>query len=237
MKAGRACADCSTDLSGYHSQTVRCAGCKVEHKRKIGLAYYQKNADRIRKRANDWHHANPDRAREAKRAWYEASRDAERERHRRRYQGDGRQLALDRATAHYQANRERVLERARSDEGRKRARERQRRLREDPAHRLYMNTSRMVRDALAERKAGRGWEALVGYSLADLTAHLERQFGRGMSWSNYGDWHIDHIVPRAAHHFTGPEDPEFRACWALTNLRPMWATENKSKSAKRTHLL
>ena len=67
--------------------------------------------------------------------------------------------------------------------------------------------------------------------------HLERQFLPGMTWGNRGEWHIDHIVPLASFTFTSPDDPEFRAAWALTNLRPLWAKDNIRKSAKRTHLI
>lgn len=37
--------------------------------------------------------------------------------------------------------------------------------------------------------------------------------------------------------FSSEADPEFKACWALTNLRPLWGEENIDKRAKRTHLL
>jgi hypothetical protein len=36
----------------------------------------------------------------------------------------------------------------------------------------------------------------VGYSREQLRMHIEAQFSEGMSWANYGEWHIDHIVPK-----------------------------------------
>lgn len=86
-------------------------------------------------------------------------------------------------------------------------------------------------------KGGRSWQELVDYSVNDLIAHLERQFLTGMSWDNYGDWHVDHIVPASSFQYETPEDADFKSCWALTNLRPMWAKENISKGAKRLHLI
>lgn len=47
-------------------------------------------------------------------------------------------------------------------------------------------------------KNGRKWNDLVGYSTDELLTHLEKQFKPGMSWDNYGEWHVDHIIPRAA---------------------------------------
>ncbi|MDO3431151.1 hypothetical protein QWJ46_00490 [Rhizobium sp. CBN3] len=78
-------------------------------------------------------------------------------------------------------------------------------------------------------KAGRKWELLVGYTIDDLMAHLEKKFTPGMSWDNYGDWHIDHEVPKSAFNYETPEHLDFKRCWALNNLRPMWAKANISK--------
>ena len=86
--------------------------------------------------------------------------------------------------------------------------------------------------ALKGKKNGRKWESLVGYTLEDLMQHLEKQFQPGMTWENYGEWHLDHIQPRAAHFYTDSTDPDFQRCWALENLQPLWAKDNKEKSAK-----
>jgi hypothetical protein len=77
---------------------------------------------------------------------------------------------------------------------------------------------------------GRPWEALLGYTRDELAAHLERRFIEGMSWSNMEKWHIDHIVPVASFSFQAPDDPEFKACWMLSNLQPLWAKDNIRKS-------
>jgi len=87
------------------------------------------------------------------------------------------------------------------------------------------------------QKGGRPWRSLVGYSLADLKRHLERQFTRGMSWENMGKWHIDHILPLSSFTYSDPADPDFRVAWALANLRPLWGQENQKKSASREMLL
>ena len=44
------------------------------------------------------------------------------------------------------------------------------------------------------KKLGTTFE-LLNFTPEDLIAHLEKQFTKGMNWSNYGKWHIDHIVP------------------------------------------
>lgn len=107
----------------------------------------------------------------------------------------------------------------------------------DPSVRLHNSISVLVRRSLRKGKAGRRWETLVGYSLADLISHLERQFLPGMAWCNLGKWHVDHILPRSMFDFNAADDPEFKACWALTNLRPLWRPDNLAKGSKRLHLI
>ena len=88
------------------------------------------------------------------------------------------------------------------------------------------------------KRQGRGkvWEA-VGYSADELRAHLERQFVRGMTWERFlsGEIHIDHIVPKSRFDLDSLE--ELRACYALSNLRPLWAADNVREGARRAVLL
>ncbi len=101
------------------------------------------------------------------------------------------------------------------------------------AHRLLdRRMTGSIWAALRSRKAGRSWESLVGYTLDDLAAHLERQFASGMSWDNIGEWHVDHVRPRSAFSYSSPDDAAFKECWALPNLQPLWAIENMSKGAR-----
>ncbi len=86
-----------------------------------------------------------------------------------------------------------------------------------------------IRKSLRGNKNGSPWELLVGYTVTDLKKHLQRQFGPGMSWNNYGEWHIDHIIPINAFNFNSSDDMDFKRCWALKNLQPLWAHENRIK--------
>jgi hypothetical protein len=72
---------------------------------------------------------------------------------------------------------------------------------------------------------------LVGCSIEFLKQHLEKQFTKGMSFKNYGKWHIDHIKPCAKFDLSKPS--EQRKCFNYTNLQPLWAKDNLKKSNKR----
>jgi len=81
-------------------------------------------------------------------------------------------------------------------------------------------------------KNGKHWETLVDFSLSQLKKHLERKFKPGMTWENYGEWHIDHKIPLAVFNFNSPDDLDFKRAWTLKNLQPLWATENRKKGPR-----
>lgn len=71
---------------------------------------------------------------------------------------------------------------------------------------------------------------LLGCSVENLKKWLEDRFKEGMSWDNYGEWHIDHILPCASFNLLDPEQQ--RLCFNYKNLQPLWASENMSKGSK-----
>ncbi len=107
-------------------------------------------------------------------------------------------------------------------------------MRSTPEGMLYHRMSQAIRQALRGAKRKCKWESLLGYSVKELKAHLESQFREGMTWEKFlgGGIHIDHIIPRMNFNYTSPNDPEFKECWALSNLQPIWPRENSVSGAK-----
>jgi hypothetical protein len=70
----------------------------------------------------------------------------------------------------------------------------------------------------------------VGCSIDELKEHLSNQFTDGMSWDNYGEWHIDHITPCAS--FDLSKESDIFDCFNYSNLQPLWAKDNLAKGAK-----
>jgi hypothetical protein len=106
------------------------------------------------------------------------------------------------------------------------------RIRKTPEGAIRNRISCQLYDALHGRKLFRTSESLLGYSISELRAHLEKQFLRGMSWENMGLWHIDHITPLSSFKITSVDDAavNVKRAWALPNLRPLWAADNIKKS-------
>ena len=69
---------------------------------------------------------------------------------------------------------------------------------------------------------------LLGCEWETVKQHIERQFTKGMTWDNQGEWHVDHIIPLAS---ANTEEELIKLCH-YTNLQPLWAKDNLSKSDK-----
>ena len=102
----------------------------------------------------------------------------------------------------------------------------------DHIFRLNSNISGAIYKSLKGNKNGYHWEKLVGYSQENLRKHLEDQFKDGMTWGNYGEWVIDHKIPKSLFNIISAKCKGFKKCWALENLQPLWKDENKRKSNK-----
>ncbi|WP_312999685.1 hypothetical protein [Leclercia sp.] len=68
------------------------------------------------------------------------------------------------------------------------------------------------------------------FTVSELKQHLESLFVGGMSWDNYGKWHIDHIKPCSL--FDQSDEGQLKDCWSLSNLQPLWAEDNIKKGNK-----
>jgi len=101
--------------------------------------------------------------------------------------------------------------------------------RSTPTGRLNNMMGSDIHRALKKQKKGRQWESLVGYTVEQLKKHLEKNFLLGMTWENRSEWHIDHIIPKSVFNYETPQDIDFKKCWSLKNLRPIWKEDNLKK--------
>jgi hypothetical protein len=198
-------------------------------------AAYAAQRDTVRERQRAHYAANPDAYAARRATYYEKNRAAILAQKREAYQSDP-EAKLARDKAYREAHAQKIAEKVKLRRGRINA-ARKMRYHSCAKFRLRMAISAAVAQSIETGKSGASWETLVGYTAKELMAHLERQFTKGMSWRNRSLWHIDHIIPVASFDFSSPEDAEFKACWALYNLRPIWAKENLSKNSKRLLLI
>ena len=173
-------------------------------------------------RSRKWYSENRNRHRDMTKSWLERNKERA-SAYYANYRVENRDKCLKATSEWASKNRAYLNEREKK------------RIKEDAKYRLTRN----VRTAISKMLSGsQGSSRHLPYSVDELKDHLERQFVDGMTWDNYGSfWHVDHIVPVAAFPIIGPDCDGFRACWALSNLRPLKAEENLSKGARRTYLI
>ncbi len=105
----------------------------------------------------------------------------------------------------------------------------------DPGKRLRYNlrtrVSVLLRKALLQKGMTKSFSVsrdVLGYTGAELRAHLESQFTRKMNWANYASyWEVDHIIECARFDLT--DLGQCRSCFALENLRPLRIKRNRSR--------
>lgn len=171
--------------------------------------------ERIRAQGAEWRKANPEVKRERDRAYRQANwatlLECKREYDRARRAADPEYVERQKATLQ---------------------RSRKRRWKTDPQFRMSCVLRNRLKDALGGTQKAATTLDLVGIDWAGLVDHIEKQFLPGMSWDNYGyeTWHVDHIRPCASFDLTDPAQQ--RECFHYTNLQPLWAKDNLSKSAR-----
>ncbi len=70
---------------------------------------------------------------------------------------------------------------------------------------------------------------ILGCDMTFFKKWIEFRFDYNMNWNNYGkEWHIDHILPINQFNFKNQND--LNICFHWTNLQPLNAKDNQSKS-------
>lgn len=206
-----ACKDCRnksnrerSERIGYDAIYAR-AKSSPGHKEKRAEAY-QKNAEKIKERSREWKRENKEKASVARKEEYARNRD--------RYIARAKQWA--------ESNQERRREIGANYS---------RRVNKNPAMKPALMARKLLHRVLfstGRKKFGKTF-SILGYNKDQFCHHIERQFVEGMSWCNHGEWHVDHIISVSEMIHLGVSDPA--KINALSNLRPVWASDNLSKGA------
>lgn len=98
----------------------------------------------------------------------------------------------------------------------------------EPLFKLICNLRRSTSMSFKGLRKDKKTIELLGCSLEEARVHLEASFSQGMSWLNYGKWHVDHIIPISS----AKNKEQLEKLWHYSNLQPLWAKDNLSKSDK-----
>ena len=179
-----------------------CKSCVKERKKE----YYQANKERIKEQIKEYYQANKERKKEYNKEYRENNKEQIKECHKKYYQDNKEKI--NKKTLEYQ---------------------KVKRLKDS----LYkMKGNLRTRTSIAFKNKGYSkntkTQEMLGVNWEVCKAHIERQFTKGMKWSNQGEWHIDHIIPLAS---AKTEEGLKKLCH-YSNLQPLWADDNLIKSDK-----
>lgn len=91
-------------------------------------------------------------------------------------------------------------------------------------YKIKKNLRRRVHHALNGKTKSFSTMKLIGCTPEYFKEYIESLFLENMSWDNYGEWHIDHIIPCFSFDLSIPEQQE--KCFHYSNQRPLWKTDN-----------
>lgn len=214
--ASKLCSKCQLDqeLSSFNKDKSHKDGyrsvCRMCQKRATN-AWYRGNKEYCNTRHKEWIAQNPDRNVELQKRW--------RETHKKQ--------CAQRCKEWYDANKTKdSYEKHRS---RRRLYKKQRK-ESDLNFKILCNLRIRLWHAVKNgQKRGKTLE-LLECSIEELRTHLESLFFPGMSWENYGEWHIDHKIPLASFDLTDSE--QLKQAGHYKNLQPLWAKDNFIKGDK-----
>lgn len=94
--------------------------------------------------------------------------------------------------------------------------------------RIIKNQRNRIKELLTNKPCS--FSKSIGCSTEFLKEHLQSKFQPGMTWNNYGEWHVDHIKPLSKFDLTNID--QFKEACHYINLQPLWAKDNILKSNK-----
>jgi hypothetical protein len=188
-----------------------------EKRKEYRKEWYSKNSEKVKSMENLRYHLNKDVINERRKTLYNTDEliKTKVKEQQRKYYENNKELFSKQAKLWTELNRDR-----RNEISKKHYNE----------YKTLMICRRLIKRAL--KYLGTEKESttieLLGYSPSQLKETIESKFIGGMSWDNYGEWHIDHIKPISS--FDKTENP--KVINSLDNLQPLWAFDNLSKGSK-----
>jgi hypothetical protein len=167
--------------------------------------YREKHADKINAYQRDYYCANQDQIRLRCKELYAEHRDSERQR----------------VSVYYASRPDKRREKGKRDYAKM-----------SINSKIASSLRRRIRSFVKQEYKTLPTFSLLGCSIDEFKKYMEGLFQVGMSWTNHGEWHIDHKRPCASFDLLNAE--EQKQCFHFTNLQPLWAAENIKKGKQIT---
>lgn len=206
--------------------TGQCCECNSERAKD----YYNKNKDKITEQRKDYRKQNKNKISEGMKGYYKQNKDKLSKR-KKNYYKQNKDKINEQSKNYYNENKDTITEKKKEYYNENKDMilvQKKEYHKQNPAPKFLRDSlNRIFNNWKGGRKK---MEKLHGYTFEQLVARIEFQFKDGMSWDNRSEWHIDHKKPIARFLEQGITDPKIIN--ALSNLQPLWAKDNLSKSNK-----
>jgi len=235
----RPLAEFNKNKSSSDGHRSKCRDCDRKYKsknknkiRNLSKEYYKKNSEIIKTQVKEYQHNNQEKIKVREQAYRKKNKEKISTR-RKKYYDANQEALIEYGKKYRKQNKDKISEYKKEYFQKNKAsiaKHKRIRYKEDIHYRLAkVLRNRLYHAVVGTVKAGSAIQEL-GCSIEELKAHLEDKFQRGMTWENYGEWHIDHIKPLAGFDLANLE--QFKMACRYTNLQPLWAEENILKGAK-----
>jgi len=203
---------------------------KKMRKRAESKRYREKNKDKIRLRKKAWletnkeyhknyYNNNKNEFKLKSKKYYELNKDVLQLQHKEYYQKNKEHIK-SKTKDYFKLNKNKIYK------------HRNNRSKNDIQYKLSNNLrKRLIRALRNNQKSGSAVKDL-GCTIEEFKTYLENKFLTGMTWDNWtkDGWHIDHIKPLSS--FDLSDRVQILEACHYTNLQPLWAKDNLTKSDK-----
>jgi hypothetical protein len=212
---------------------IYCRECEL----KRGKEYREKNRELINQKSRDWRKQNPEKYKKTIKKYLDKNphmsskertkkyRENEEwrkkfEQSRKNWENKNIEQIREQRKKYYHDNKEKLRKINNQYKNNK--------LKKDAFFRMKKNLSDRIRRLLMEKKGGKKTLDIVGLNSDNFRNYIEKLFSEGMTWDNYGSWHLDHIRPICL----AKTEEEILKYNHYTNLQPLWAEDNLKKNKK-----
>ena len=182
--------------------------------------YYENNKDSIKNRNKNYYNKHQEECLKRNNSYYINNKESLLE-NAKKYYEDNKDIIVQKAKQYRDSNKE-IISKRRSENYKIKI--------QDPLYKFIKSTRNNIYGAFKRSKNRKNNTAIdiLGCSLEEFKEYISSKFREGMSFANYGEWHLDHIIPISS----ASSYEEAKALCHYTNYQPLWAKDNLSKGAK-----
>ena len=225
--------DFGSNKNNVDGKSIYCKECE----RLRGIEYRSKHRDKVSESSKKWRKNNPEKYKEIISKYldknphmiskerlkkYRENPEFNKKQsiRRKEYYLKNIESEREKRKEYYYKNKE-VL-RCKTDEWKRK------KMNEDGFYRMKKNLRDRIRGYLVDDTKSKRTMDIVGLDKIEFKLYIQNKFTEGMSWENYGKWHLDHIKPLCQ----AKDKKEALILNHYTNLQPLWAEDNLKKNRK-----